>query len=407
MSRQNLSTGTSSKMGDLENNNVKDSIPDHKDEYLDDPLPDLVGNLKITEEPEPDLTLDQEFVLEDFEFNITSDEDDSGSDLEFFDATTVSSSGSGDQSNSEGLLPDHENVHVELDQNFSINNCDDNETEGGTCSGSSNSSSGTMRRLGNVRDTARKVAASVKGMVGKQKSKKHIRVTYHNLDKPYTARVSSAHHYKNYLTLGEEPTGNTFGMSQSNSVTSDLGSPIDPSLTQEEREALRAEWQGELNQVEDEIQTLRQVLNAKVRRAHELKRKLGVTVWGEFTQDMGIGIKSVRDSTAYQKTESAIKATAEKTTSIFGGIGSAMSQKIGALKNTESFRSMEERVSSAVTSVKGELQTKMGGSRSGSVQNFDEALREATANQEGGDASKPNGTSAAPTGVEDKQQPHS
>lgn len=48
-------------------------------------------------------------------------------------------------------------------------------------------------------------------------------------------------------------------MSQSNSVTSDLGSPIDPSLTQEEREALRAEWQGELNQVEDEIQTLRQV----------------------------------------------------------------------------------------------------------------------------------------------------
>lgn len=32
---------------------------------------------------------------------------------------------------------------------------------------------------------------------------------------------------------------------------------------------------------------------------------------------------------------------------------------------------------------------------------------EATANQEGGDASKPNGTSAAPTGVEDKQQPHS
>jgi hypothetical protein len=54
----------------------------------------------------------------------------------------------------------------------------------------------------------------------------------------------------------------------------------------------------------------------------------------------------------YQKTESAIKATAEKTTSLFGGIGSAMSQKIGALKNTESFRSMEERVSSAVTTVK-------------------------------------------------------
>jgi hypothetical protein len=48
-------------------------------------------------------------------------------------------------------------------------------------------------------------------------------------------------------------------MSQSNSVTSELGSPMDPNLTAEEREALRAEWQGELNQIEDEIQTLRQV----------------------------------------------------------------------------------------------------------------------------------------------------
>jgi hypothetical protein len=63
-----------------------------------------------------------------------------------------------------------------------------------------------------------------------------------------------------FYSIITEPSGNTFtGMSQSNSVTSDLGSPIDSSLTLEEREALRAEWQGELNQVEDEIQTLRQV----------------------------------------------------------------------------------------------------------------------------------------------------
>jgi len=56
-----------------------------------------------------------------------------------------------------------------------------------------------------------------------------------------------------------EPSGNPIGLSQSNSVTSELGSPMDPNLTPEEREALRAEWQGELNQVEDEILTLRQV----------------------------------------------------------------------------------------------------------------------------------------------------
>jgi len=41
-----------------------------------------------------------------------------------------------------------------------------------------------------------------------------------------------------------------------------------------------------------------QVLNAKTRRAHELKRKLGVNVWNEFATDMGQGIKNVRESTA-------------------------------------------------------------------------------------------------------------
>lgn len=200
-SQSSTSCSPDNKMEGFNNNNQlrnKDSIPDHKDEYLDDPLPDLVGNLTITEEPEPDLTmLDQEFVLEDFEFNITSDEDDdSGSDMEFFDATSVGE-GRGHRSSSavEGQLPENENVHVELDH-FSINNCDEDPTQGPS-SGQVNSG---MRRLEN---TARKVVSSVKGMVGKHKSKKHIRIVYSNLDKPYSARVSSTHQFKNFLTLGE------------------------------------------------------------------------------------------------------------------------------------------------------------------------------------------------------------
>jgi len=190
----------------------------------------------------------------------------------------------------------------------------------------------------------------------------------------------------------QSPTGETNsigGMSGSSSIN-DMGSPIEMGMTAEELEIARHEWQAELNQIDEEILTLRQVLTAKTRRSHELKRKLGVTVWNEFTTDMNQGIKNVRESTAYQKTESAIKATAEKTTSLLGGLGSAVSQKIGALKNTDSFRSMEERVSSAVSTVK--VHTKMGGSRSGSVQSFDDALREATANNQGGGGDRPNGT---------------
>jgi hypothetical protein len=55
---------------------------------------------------------------------------------------------------------------------------------------------------------------------------------------------------------------------------------------------------------------------------------------------------------SYQKTESVIKTTAEKTTSLLGGFGSTVTTKLGQLKNSESFRSLEERVGSAYENVK-------------------------------------------------------
>lgn len=54
----------------------------------------------------------------------------------------------------------------------------------------------------------------------------------------------------------------------------------------------------------------------------------------------------------FQKTESALKTTAEKTTSIFGGFASGISSKLGQMKNSESFRSIEEKVGSAYENVK-------------------------------------------------------
>lgn len=59
-----------------------------------------------------------------------------------------------------------------------------------------------------------------------------------------------------FLDLNTNPAGR---LTQSNSIASELGSPIDPNMTAEELQAARAEWQGELTQVEDEIATLRQV----------------------------------------------------------------------------------------------------------------------------------------------------
>jgi len=54
----------------------------------------------------------------------------------------------------------------------------------------------------------------------------------------------------------------------------------------------------------------------------------------------------------YQKTESVLKSTAEKTTSILGGFGSGITMKLGQMRNSDSFRSLEERVGSACENIK-------------------------------------------------------
>lgn len=47
-----------------------------------------------------------------------------------------------------------------------------------------------------------------------------------------------------------------------------------------------------------------------------------------------------------------MKAGAEKTGSMFGGFTANLSAKIGAIKESETFRSLEEKVGSAYTNVK-------------------------------------------------------
>lgn len=104
--------------------------------------------------------------------------------------------------------------------------------------------------------------------------------------------------------------------------------------------------------VEEEIATLRSVLTSKMRHASELKRKLGITVWKEISDDMNQSLKNVRESQVFQKTESAIKSTAEKTTSILGGLTSGFTSKLSQMKKSDSYRSIEERVGSAYENVK-------------------------------------------------------
>ncbi|XP_050308730.1 tumor protein D54 isoform X4 [Anthonomus grandis grandis] len=150
-------------------------------------------------------------------------------------------------------------------------------------------------------------------------------------------------------------------------------------LSQEEKEQQEKIWREELAQVEDEIVTLRTVLASKMRRSAELKKNLGITFLKEVSDDINQGIKNVKESNVYQtvenKVEQVAKAVSEaplyqKTTSVIGGFTSNITSKLGQMRHSESFKSIEERVGSAYENVKGKVI-----SRSGSQQSVNEEAR--------------------------------
>lgn len=168
------------------------------------------------------------------------------------------------------------------------------------------------------------------------------------------------------------------------------------SLDPEQRARFEEEWKNELAKIEDECNTLRLVLNMKMKQAQELKRKLGITAWKEFRDDMEQGIKNIQESTAYQKTTATLKTAGEKTATTIGTIGASVTKKLGEVKNSTAFKSFEEKVGTAYSSVK----TKVSNSRSTSVNNFEEAL-----NNLDGSASKGATPVTSPTIPEGKPLP--
>ncbi|XP_018912876.1 uncharacterized protein [Bemisia tabaci] len=209
---------------------------------------------------------------------------------------------------------------------------------------------------------------------GKRKPVKGVRVKFQDLSKPYVARVTNQTNYHRFLQLvkGEEPP--TDMPNNTEQIPEEL-----KGLNPEEQEKQKEIWAKELATLEEEVQTLQDVWASKTERIRELKAKLGYSVWSDLTSQMNKGISNVKESHVYQKTESVIKSTAEKTTSLLGGFGSGftsgISSKLGAIKNSESFRSFEEKVGGVYENVK----TKVSTSRSSSMQSFDDALREAEA----------------------------
>uniref|UniRef100_A0AAY5F5P0 Tpd52 like 2b n=1 Tax=Electrophorus electricus TaxID=8005 RepID=A0AAY5F5P0_ELEEL len=140
---------------------------------------------------------------------------------------------------------------------------------------------------------------------------------------------------------------------------------LPPGLTEEEAEELRIE----LTKVEEEIQTLRQVLLAKERHASELKRKLGLSPLSELKQNISKGWQDVQTSNAYlsasatlddithsevyKKTQETLSQAGQKTSAAFTTMGSAISRKLGDMRNSPTFKSFEDKVGNLKSKVVG------------------------------------------------------
>ncbi|KAM5304164.1 tumor protein D54 isoform 4-T4 [Glossophaga mutica] len=145
--------------------------------------------------------------------------------------------------------------------------------------------------------------------------------------------------------------------------------PAAEGLTEAEEEELRAE----LSKVEEEIITLRQVLAAKERHCGELRRKLGLSAleglrqnltrsWHDVqgspayvrtSETLGEWSERVTQSDLYKKTQETLAQAGQKTSAALSTVGSALSRKLGDMRNSATFKSLEDRVGTIKSKVVG------------------------------------------------------
>lgn len=148
---------------------------------------------------------------------------------------------------------------------------------------------------------------------------------------------------------GEQPPNSVPEMGE-DAVTAVSQPSFTPTMTEEERQEL----QEELVKVEDEIQTLSQVLAAKEKQLADLKRKLGITPLNELKQNITRTWQEVATSSAVRRTSETLSHAGLVASAAFSNMGTAISRKLEDVRNAPTFKSFEERV--------GTLKTKMGSS---------------------------------------------
>merc|ERR1712127_71858 len=154
----------------------------------------------------------------------------------------------------------------------------------------------------------------------------------------------------------------------------DSKATLQPNLSEEEIEKQKQQeaYKEELTKIQEDIGTLRLVLNDKLKRENELKTLLGITFITEMKQDLSEGLNTVKSTTAfqqvaqtfsdlgntvasndaYQKTSAGVRTSVQKVTPGFASIGTSIKGSLSSLRNSTYFKSFENGISNTVNTGK-------------------------------------------------------
>lgn len=132
---------------------------------------------------------------------------------------------------------------------------------------------------------------------------------------------------------------------------------LQPNLSEEEleRQKRQDEYKEELAKIQEDIGTLRLVLNDKLKRENELKNLLGISFLTEMKQDLTTGLNTVKSTSAYQKTTAGVRTSVQKVSPGFNMIGTNIKGSLSNLRNSTYFKSFENGLSTTVNTVQGKI----------------------------------------------------
>ncbi|KAF8561093.1 hypothetical protein P879_10187 [Paragonimus westermani] len=132
------------------------------------------------------------------------------------------------------------------------------------------------------------------------------------------------------------------------SVTGEIPNSTDNCVNADEETRLQAE----LAQVEDDIQTLKATLTIKVRRANEIRKRLGQTTLSTLQYDFMEGIHKIEDTEAFIKTSEFLGKAKDKTLTVAQETREKVGSTISAIKNSSTVKTLSESVGSTYETVK-------------------------------------------------------